>query len=41
MQCNGAKPILKEALGKGARDFIVKPFTANKVVETLNKVINS
>ena len=37
----GQKPILKEALGKGARDFIVKPFTANKVVETLNKVINS
>jgi len=37
----GQKPILKEALEKGARDFIVKPFTPNKVVETINKVINS
>ncbi len=37
----GQKPIVKDALEKGARDFIVKPFTSSKVLETIKKVIEN
>ncbi|MGB9866950.1 MAG: response regulator [Bacillota bacterium] len=34
----GQKPLVLEALGAGAKDFIVKPFQPDRVVEALNRV---
>ena len=34
----GQKPIVKEALENGAKDFIIKPFTHHKVIETIRKI---
>ncbi len=33
----GQKPMVIEALSAGAKDFLVKPFDAERVVEALNK----
>jgi two-component system chemotaxis response regulator CheY len=36
-----AKPeIIKNAIVKGALDFIVKPFTANDLIQRINKALN-
>ncbi len=36
----GQKPMVLEAIEAGAKDFIVKPIKAEKVVETLNKMLS-
>ncbi|HHV79618.1 MAG TPA: response regulator [Firmicutes bacterium] len=36
----GQKPLVIEALASGAKDFIVKPFQPDRVVEALNKVMS-
>lgn len=33
----GQKPMVMEALGAGAKDFVVKPFDPERVIEALNK----
>lgn len=33
----GQKPMVIEALNAGARDFLVKPFDAQRVIEALHK----
>jgi len=35
----GQKAIITDALKAGASDFIVKPFDAEQVVETINKIL--
>lgn len=35
----GQESMIKEAIMNGAKYFIVKPFTEDRVIETLNKVI--
>ncbi len=37
----GQKQILREAITAGARDFIVKPFEAEQVAETVAKVLDN
>lgn len=37
----GQEAMVKEALELGAKDFIVKPFNKDKVLEVINKVANS
>ena len=34
----GQKPMVIEALSAGAKDFLVKPFDAERVVESLRKI---
>lgn len=34
----GQKPMIKEALEAGAKDFIVKPFDREKIISTLNNL---
>ncbi len=34
----GQKPMVIEALSAGAKDFLVKPFDADRVVESLRKI---
>ena len=34
----GQKPMIKEALEAGAKDFIVKPFDSAKIVNTLSSI---
>jgi len=36
----GQKPMVIDALNAGAKDFLVKPFDAQRVIEALNKAIN-
>ena len=36
----GQEAMVKEALELGAKDFIVKPFNKDKVLEVINKVAN-
>jgi two-component system, chemotaxis family, chemotaxis protein CheY len=36
----GQELLVMEAIQAGAKDFIVKPFKKEKIVETLNKVFN-
>lgn len=35
----GQQSMVKDAIKAGARDFIVKPFQADKVLEAINKII--
>jgi two-component system chemotaxis response regulator CheY len=35
----GQKEMVLEAIQEGAIDFIVKPFTADKLIETINKAL--
>ena len=35
----GQESLVKEALKAGARDFIVKPFKPDAVIETLTKLV--
>ncbi len=36
----GQKPMVIDALNAGAKDFLVKPFDAQRVIEALNKAVN-
>jgi two-component system chemotaxis response regulator CheY len=36
----GQQALIVEAIRSGAKDFIVKPFDQNRVVETIKKVLN-
>ncbi|MCM3566987.1 response regulator [Neobacillus mesonae] len=35
----GQQPMVLEAIQSGAKDFIVKPFQADRVIESLSKVV--
>jgi len=35
----GQEQMVKEAMKLGAKDYIVKPFNASKVVQTIKKVL--
>lgn len=35
----GQKPMVMEAVEYGARDFIVKPFKENQIIEAVNKLL--
>jgi two-component system chemotaxis response regulator CheY len=37
----GQQIIVLDAIHAGAKDFIVKPFQVDQVLETINKVINN
>jgi len=37
----GQEEYLKECIGAGAKDFIVKPFTKERVLSAVNKVLGS
>jgi two-component system chemotaxis response regulator CheY len=37
----GQRAVITEALKAGASDFIVKPFDASQVMETIDKIINN
>jgi len=37
----GQEEYLKECIGAGVKDFIVKPFTKERVVSSVNKVLES
>lgn len=37
----GQQPMVLEAIQAGAKDFIVKPFQADRVIDSINKVIAS
>jgi len=37
----GQKPMVIDALNAGARDFLVKPFDAQRVIEALNKAASN
>ncbi len=37
----GQKALVIEALSSGARDFIVKPFQPERVIEALQKVVGA
>ncbi|WEG11263.1 response regulator [Pullulanibacillus sp. KACC 23026] len=37
----GQQPMVLEAIQAGAKDFIVKPFQADRVMESINKVLGS
>ncbi|MCH6263926.1 response regulator [Neobacillus citreus] len=37
----GQQPMVLEAIQAGARDFVVKPFQADRVMEAINKVLAS
>ena len=37
----GQKTLVIEALSAGARDFIVKPFQSDRIVDAIKKVLNS
>ena len=36
----GQQSIVMEALKSGARDFVVKPFSAERVIAAVNKILN-
>ena len=37
----GQEQMVREAMGAGAKGYIVKPFNASKVAETVKEVLNS
>ena len=37
----GQKALVIEALNAGAKDFIVKPFLSERIVNAINKVLNN
>ena len=37
----GQQPMVLEAIQAGAKDFIVKPFQADRVIDSINKVLGS
>ncbi len=37
----GQQPMVLEAIQAGAKDFVVKPFQADRVMESINKVLGS
>lgn len=37
----GQQPMVLEAIQAGAKDFIVKPFQADRVIDSINKVLAS
>lgn len=37
----GQQPMVLEAIQSGAKDFIVKPFQADRVIESITKVVGS
>lgn len=37
----GQQPMVLEAIQAGAKDFVVKPFQADRVMESINKVIGA
>jgi len=37
----GQQPMVLEAIQAGAKDFVVKPFQADRVMESINKVVGN
>lgn len=37
----GQQPMVLEAIQAGAKDFVVKPFQADRVMDSINKVVGS
>lgn len=37
----GQQPMVLEAIQSGAKDFVVKPFQADRVLESINKVLGN